>query len=86
MAHQNDKIKQVKRQLDEDQCCAEDDNVSAAFQSAATEQAVAMVPLPLAMQGPGAVAWKLLGDATCTEEQIDAVSAGDAEAFRKPTR
>ena len=33
-----------------------------------------MVPLPLAMQGPAAVAWKLLTDADCTEEQIDAVA------------
>ena len=31
-------------------------------------------PLPLAMQGPAAVALKLLTDATCTEEQIDAVA------------
>ena len=33
-----------------------------------------LVPLPLAMQGPAAVAWKLLTDATCMEEQIDAVA------------
>ena len=32
------------------------------------------VPLPLAMQGPAAVAQKLLTDAACTEEQIDAVA------------
>ena len=32
------------------------------------------VPLPLAMQGPAAVARKLLADASCTEEQIDAVA------------
>jgi hypothetical protein len=32
------------------------------------------VPLPLAMQGPGAVALKLLTDADATEEQIDAVA------------
>ena len=31
-----------------------------------------LVPLPLAMQGPGAVAWKLLTDASCTEEQVSA--------------
>ena len=30
--------------------------------------------MPLAMQGPAAVALKLLTDATCTEEQIDAVA------------
>jgi hypothetical protein len=33
-----------------------------------------LVPLPLAMQGPAAVAWQLLQDAESTEEQIDAVS------------
>ena len=33
-----------------------------------------LVPLPLAMQGLAAVALKLLTDATCTEEQIDAVA------------
>lgn len=32
------------------------------------------VPMPLAMQGPAAVALKLLTDASCTEEQIDAVA------------
>ena len=32
------------------------------------------VPMPLAMQGPAAVTLKLLTDATCTEEQIDAVA------------
>ena len=32
------------------------------------------VPLPLAMQGPAAVARKLLTDAKCTEEQVDAVA------------
>jgi hypothetical protein len=34
----------------------------------------AIVPLPLAVQGPAAVAWKLCIDAKCTEEQIDAVA------------
>ena len=33
-----------------------------------------LVPLPLAMKGPAAVAWKLAQDAKCTEEQIDAVA------------
>jgi hypothetical protein len=33
-----------------------------------------LVPLPLAMQGPAAVALKLLTDADCTEEQMDAVA------------
>ncbi len=33
-----------------------------------------VVPLALAAQGPAAVARKLLADATCTEEQVDAVA------------
>ncbi|MCP4006488.1 MAG: hypothetical protein GY725_20105, partial [bacterium] len=33
-----------------------------------------LVPVPLAMQGPAAVARKLLEDNNCTEEQIDAVA------------
>ena len=45
-----------------------------ASQPAEQDTDVALVPLPLAMQGPAAVAWQLLQDATCTEEQIDAVS------------
>ena len=38
------------------------------------ERDVEVVPLPLALKGPGAVAWKLLQDASCTEDQIDAVA------------
>ncbi len=33
-----------------------------------------LVPQPLAMQGPAAVAWNLVSSAQCTEEQIDAVA------------
>ena len=44
------------------------------YQLDAEERDVEVVPLPLALQGPAAVAWKLLKDAECTEEQIDAVS------------
>ena len=33
-----------------------------------------LVPLPLILQGPAAVAWKLRTDAQSTEEQIDAVA------------
>ena len=47
---------------------------SGATQSADEEQQTKVVPLPLALQGPGAVAWKLVTDARCTEEQIDAVA------------
>ena len=43
-------------------------------QPADQEAEATLVPLPLAMQGPAAVAWKLLQDAECTEEQTDAVS------------
>ena len=32
------------------------------------------VDMPLVMQGPGAYAWHLLQKASCSEEQIDAVS------------
>ena len=35
---------------------------------------VKVVPLPLALQGPAAAAWQLVCDASCTEEQIDAVA------------
>ena len=38
------------------------------------DRVVEAVPLALALQGPAAVAWKLLSDASCTEEQIDAVA------------
>ena len=47
---------------------------SSASQPAEEDTDVALVPLPLAMRGPAAVAWYLLADAGCTEEQIDAVS------------
>ena len=42
--------------------------------SASQEAEPALVPMPLAMQGPAAVAWQLLSDAKATEEQIDAVA------------
>ena len=45
-----------------------------AHQPADEDTGVAIVPLPLAMQGPAAAAWQLLQDAQSTEEQIDAVS------------
>ena len=47
-----------------------DSIASGAAQPAAPE----LVPLPLAMRGPAAVALKLLKDAKCTEEQMDAVA------------
>ena len=47
---------------------------SSASQPAEEDTHVALVPAPLAMQGPAAVAWQLIQDAESTEEQIDAVS------------
>ena len=47
---------------------------SGAAQSADEEQQAKVVPLPLALQGPAAVAWQLVTDAQCTEEQIEAVA------------
>ena len=47
---------------------------SGASQPAEEDTAAALVPLPLAMRGPAAVAWHLLEVAGSTEEQTDAVS------------
>ena len=49
-------------------------NDGSAAQPAADDAQPELVPQPLAMQGPAAVAWKLAQDAKCTEEQIDAVA------------
>ena len=43
---------------------------SGAPQPAAEDAQPELVPQPLAMQGPAAVAWKLVTDAGCTEEQL----------------
>ena len=53
-----------------------DDPIEAACLSSSASQPAdpEIVPLPLAMQGPAVVALKLLRDANCTEEQIDAVA------------
>ena len=54
---------------------ADDDGLpGGALQPADGEPGAKMVPLPLALQGPAAVALKLVTDANCTEEQIDAVA------------
>ena len=47
---------------------------SDALQPADEDAQPELVPQLLAMQGPAAVAWKLVTDAECTEEQIDAVA------------
>ena len=45
-----------------------------AAQPTGADITVKVVPLPLALQGPAAAAWQLVSDASCTEEQIDAVA------------
>ena len=47
---------------------------SGAAQPADAEPDAKVVPLPLAMQGPRAIAWQLVTDAECTEEQTDAIA------------
>ena len=54
--------------------CEDDWLPSSAPQPAADDAQPELVPQPLAMQGPAAVAWKLAQDAKCTEEQIGAVA------------
>ena len=44
-----------------------------AAQSGATKRPE-VVPIPLAMQGPGRCAWHLVTEAHCTEERTDAVA------------
>ena len=39
-----------------------------------TQEEAVLVPLTLAMQGPAGVAWQLVQDAGCTEEQTDAIA------------
>ena len=51
----------------------EPSEVSAAAHPTEDPEAI-LVPLPLTLQGPAAVAWQLLTDAHSTEEQIDAVA------------
>ena len=55
--------------------CDEEHTADTGIRSSASQPAEPeVVPLPLAMQEPAAVARKLLTDANCTEEQIDAVA------------
>ena len=82
LALQKQSIALAKKQLNANEVTVDDSgdawlpagDPSNAPQLAAEERDVEVVPLPLALQGPGAVAWKLLQDASCTEEQIDAVA------------
>ena len=82
LALQKQSIALAKKQLNANEVTVDDSgdawlpagDPSNAPQLAAEERDVEVVPLPLALQGPAAVAWKLLQDAACTEEQIDAVA------------
>ena len=78
LALQKQSIALAKKQLNADDVTIDDSGdawmPNSGYQQDEEERDVAVVPLPLAMKGPGAVAWKLLQDASCTEEQIDAVA------------
>ena len=64
--------KQEAVECEEDGCDDQEDfNIPSSVPQPAEPQ---WVPLSLANQGPAAVALKLLTDADCTEEQIDAVA------------
>ena len=53
---------------------AADDDSRVAEAAWATNPSCSLVPLSLAMQGPGAAAWELVTSAKCTDEQVDAVA------------
>ena len=77
LALQRHNITLAKRQVTGENITMDDDDVGqlgGAPQPADDDTAAVRVPLPLAMQGPAAVAWQLCQDAKCTEEQIDAVA------------
>ena len=80
VALQNRSILLAKKQMHGNDDVADDGGdfqptASGAPQPTEEEEAEAvLVPLPLAMQGPAAVAWHLLQDAGCTEEQQDAIA------------
>ena len=78
LALQKQSIALAKKQLNADDVTIDDSGdawmPNSGYQQDEEERDVAVVPLPLALQGPGAVAWQLLQDASCTEEQIDAVA------------
>ena len=78
LALQKQSIALAKKQLNADDVTVDDFGdggmSNSGDQQDEEERDVAVVPLPLAFKGPGAVAWKLLQDASCTEDQIDAVA------------
>ena len=78
LALQKQSIALAKKQLNADDVTVDDFGdawmSNSGYQQDEEERDVEVVPLPLALKGPGAVAWQLLQDASCTEEQIDAVA------------
>ena len=75
IALQKQTIALAKKQLSTEVELDEDEQNGSRMPSGAPQAAEPeWAPLPLAMQGPAAVALKLLTDATCTEEQSDAVA------------
>ena len=77
VALQNRSILLAKKQMNGNDDVADD---GGDFQPTAcgapqpTDEEAVLVPLTLAMQGPAAVAWQLVQDAGCTEEQTDAIA------------
>ncbi len=78
LALQRQSIALAKKQIDRHHITIDDSGdswqPSGASDPAEEDTDVALVLLPLAMQGPAAVTWQLIQDAESTEEQIDAVS------------
>ena len=79
MALQTYTIRLMKQQGTPDEIQAENTDDAwlpdgGAAQPTGADIAVKVVPLPLALQGPAAVAWQLVNEASCTEEQIGAVA------------
>ena len=67
-------IELAKKQQSTEPEAPEEEDEASMFSGASQPAEAEWVPLPLAQQGPAVVAWKLLTDAECTKEQIDAVS------------
>ena len=75
IALQKQTIALAKKQLSAEDVLDEEELKDCPMPSGASQPAEPeWVPLPLAMRGPSAVALQLLKDASCTEEQIDAVA------------
>ena len=73
---QKARIKHAKQQANTGEVQTEEDSgdVNPAEYRSAEEEPVHEVPMSIVMQGPAACAWHLLCEASCTEEQIDAVA------------